>query len=37
MQEKEIGVIFVASLYVRKMELEEELQHQKGPFMSQLQ
>ena len=37
MHEKEIGVIFVAAFYVRKMDPEEELQHQKGPFMSQLQ
>ena len=29
MHEKEIGVIFVAAFYVRKMEPEEELQHQK--------
>ena len=36
MHDKKIGVIFVAAFYVRKMEPEEELQHQKGPFMSQL-
>ena len=35
MHEKEIGVIFVAGFYVRKMGPEEELQH--GPFIRQLQ